>query len=87
VKKTGLLFAALLASNIAQANGELKNMTREEKEQVAWAIQVLIKSKVLRADEKQCMQFDQSIIDTLQKEGLLSEEDAKPMTICVGPSI
>jgi hypothetical protein len=81
-----LLFVAVIASSqITSADNRIKSLTDREKEQIAWALKILIKTKTMTLDEERCEKIDCSILDLLQKEGLIQESDLTTQAICVVP--
>lgn len=81
-----LIFLAVVATtHAALANGDKKELTDREKEQIAWALKVLVKTKTMNLDEKRCEKVDCSVLDLLQSEGLIQESDLTTQAICVVP--
>ncbi len=63
------------------------NLTQEEQQEIAWALQILSKYNLLIPSEKNCTKIKPSLIEKLQSEGLLTTERNIPMkTICIGAS-
>lgn len=80
-----LFLAVAMASQGATANNDKKELSDREKEQIAWALKVLVKTKTINLDEKRCEKVDCSILDLLQSEGLIQESDLSTQAICVVP--
>lgn len=81
-----LLFLAIVATaHTSSASAYKKELTDREKEQIAWALKVLVKTKTINLDKKRCAKVDCSILDLLQREGLIQESDLTTQAICVVP--
>ena len=59
-------------------------LTLKERQRIAWAIRVLETYKVLKIDENKCVQFEPTLIEQLQNEGLLDRRGSAFMSICIG---
>lgn len=81
-----LLFLAIVATaQTTLADGNKKELTDREKEQIVWALKVLVRTKTINLDEKRCEKVDCSVLDLLQSEGLIQESDLTTQAICVVP--
>lgn len=59
-------------------------LTFKDRQRIAWAIKVLEAYKVFNIDENKCVQFEPSLIEQLQNEGLLDRRGSAFMSICIG---
>lgn len=82
-----LVITLIVNSSHGDCTLQEKNLTPEEQQEIAWAIQILSKHNLLIPSEKNCVKIKPSLIEKLQSEGLLTTEGNTPMkTICIGAS-
>lgn len=86
MKKAAIVLSVLLLVESLQLSAEgakIKTLTQIEKEQIAWAINILMATGTLKVDENKCTKFDSEIIKQLKEAGLFKEDDSRLMSICV----
>ena len=80
-----LMITLIVNSSRSESSIQEKNLTLDEQQEIAWALQILIKHNLLIPSEKKCAKIKPNIIEKLQNEGLLTTEANTPMkTICIG---
>ncbi len=62
------------------------SLTLMEKQEVAWALQVLIQAGAISNGPNQCVEFDSALINDLKNLGLLNGGDSSLSLVCVGGS-
>jgi hypothetical protein len=86
MRQVVLILAVILFVKSGKAENVLAEdqLTLAERQQIAWAIHILLKYEALGSDENKCLQFKPSLIDRLRKEGLLEKGNSAMMSICIG---
>lgn len=88
VNKVVLTWILLLMvnSSYGETTHQEEPLSIEERQQVAWALEVLAKYKVLTSNEVNCIEVKTNLIEKLQNEGLLKKGNTPMMSICIGSS-
>ncbi len=82
-----LAITLIVNSSHGECSLQENNLTQEEQQEIAWALEILNKYHLLIPSEKNCAKVKPSLIEKLQSEGLLTTERNTPMkTICIGAS-
>lgn len=81
-----LILLLTVNSGYGETTHQEETLSVEERQQVAWAIEVLAKYKVLTSNEVNCIEVKTSLIEKLQNEGLLKKGNTPMMSICIGSS-
>ena len=93
MKNKNMIIAIAVLASALRAQGQQTTKTTEqvklpltlmEKEEVAWALQVLIQARAVSASTNQCVQFDSTLINDLKNLGLLNGADSSLYLVCVG---
>lgn len=86
MKQIVLIIAIILLVNRGQASESqpATGLTFKERQRIAWAIKVLETYQVFNVSENQCVQFEPTLIEQLQSEGLLNRRGSAYMSICIG---
>ncbi len=79
-----LAMAFIASSAKAEVTSLNEQLTNEERLQIALALHTLAKYNVILQDENKCVQFNTDILKRIQNEGLLTNDSAKLMTVCIG---
>ena len=77
-----LLLAVLGSSEVQASLTEDQGYTLEQKQQIAWAIDTLVQTGVLKADENRTPEFQAGLLEQLRREGLLKSGGTKLTAIC-----
>lgn len=85
MKKVLLVVIAGFFGGSFSARGDIakaKNLSHEQKQQIAAAIKVLSYSKAIAKNQNQCVQFDPDLLKVLQSEGHLQQDWSSPSIVC-----
>jgi hypothetical protein len=86
-KILAMIVSMICAGPVAKADPvKTRNLTPEQKRQIAQAIEVLAEAGVLSQDQNKCTTFDSDIIRELYNEGLIQNGDSIMHIVCVGAS-
>lgn len=89
MKKAALLILAGILGGKISALADVeraRKLTPFQKQQIAWALKILNKTKTLTVNPNQCVQFDEDILSVLEAEGQIGRGGSELMSICVGAS-
>lgn len=77
------LVASLMLAQATFAAEESKQESRKySRDEVKYALMVVINSGALQFPKNQCPKVDEQLIEELRQEGLIKGSDAEPSTIC-----
>lgn len=87
MNKVILILALVLVVNASHGEApSQEELTLAERQQIAWAIQILLNYNILIPTENRCVEFKPGIFQRLQNEGLLRKGNSTMMSICIGSS-